>query len=154
HNYSLTVRTLGGLVWLDRFISRSIGGGNQGLFVPFANGIVSPDPVRAAVDAAFARAYRLLLRCAVAPVLEAGIGEGEPLHAMHARDADATEIAEGFERIAARLEPAREDVGVLEGLAGALPGIGQHGMRRVADELDAAAPPVLRQRPREQAPFR
>ena len=52
------------------------------------------------------------------------------------------------------VEPAREDVGVLERLAGALPGIRQHRVRRVADELDAAAAPVLRERPREQAPFR
>jgi hypothetical protein len=38
-------------------------------------------------------------------------------------------------------------------LAGALSGIGQHSMRSVADELDAAAAPILRQRPREQALF-
>ena len=106
------------------------------------------------MDAAFAGGDRLLLRRAVAHVLEAGIGEGEPLHAVHARDADAAEIGKGLDRIAASLEPAREDVGVLERLAGALPGIGQHGVRCVADELDAAAAPILRERPREQAPFR
>ena len=62
---------------------------------------------------------------------------------MHARDADAAEIDKGFDRVGASTEPAPEDVGVLERLAGALPGIGQHGVRRVADELDAAAAPVL-----------
>ena len=73
---------------------------------------------------------------------------------MHARDADAAEIGKGLGRIAASFEPAREDVGVLESLAGALPGIGQHRVRGIADELDAAAAPILRERPREQAPFR
>src|SRR6266508_1764570 len=134
-------------------ISSSIGGGNKRLFVPFADGIVTPDPVGVAVHAAFAGGDRLLLRRAVAHVLEAGIGEGEPLHPMHARDADAAEIGKGLDRIAASLEPAREDVGVLESLAGALPGIGQHGVRCVADELYATAAPILRQRPREEAPF-
>src|SRR5262245_11699591 len=135
-------------------VSRSIGGGNGGLLVPFADGIVAPDPVGAAVDAAFAGGDRFLLRRAVAHVLEARIGEGEPLYPVHARDPDAAKIAERLDRIAASLEPARENVGVLERLAGALPGIGQHGVGGVADELDAAAAPVLRKGPREQAPFR
>src|SRR5262245_52448618 len=134
--------------------SSGIRGGNKRLLVPFADGIVTPDPVGAAVDAAFAGGDRLLLRRAIAHMLEASIGEGEPLHPMHARDADAAKIGKGLDRVAARLEPARKDVGVLERLAGALAGIGQHGMRRVADELDAPATPILRQRPREQAPFR
>jgi hypothetical protein len=73
---------------------------------------------------------------------------------VHARDPDAAKIDKGVDRIAASLKPAREDVGVLERLAGALPGIGQHGVRGVADELDATAAPVLREGPREQAPFR
>ncbi len=86
-------------------------------------------------------------------VLEAGIGEREPLHAVHARNSDAAEIGEGLDPVAAGVEPAAKDVGVLERLAGALPGIGQHCVRGVADELDAAAAPVLRQWPREQPPF-
>src|SRR4029450_4111380 len=101
------------------------------------------------MHAAFAGGDRLLLRRAIAHVLETSIGQGEPLHPMHARDADAAEVGKGLDRIATSLEPAREDVGVLESLAGALPGIGQHGMRCVADELDAAAAPILRERPRE-----
>src|SRR5436853_4777490 len=89
--------------------SSRIGGGNKRLFVPFANGIVTPDPVGAAVDAACAGGDRLLLRRAVAHVLEASIGEGEPLHPMHARDADAAEIGKGLDRIAASLQPTRKD---------------------------------------------
>ena len=38
------------------------------------------------MDAAFARGDRFLLRRSIAHVLEAGIGDGEPLHPMHARD--------------------------------------------------------------------
>ena len=75
------------------------------------------------------------------------------MHPMHARNADAAEIGEGLGRIAAGLKPAREDIGILESLAGALPGIGQHGMRRVADELNVTAAPILREGPREEAPF-
>src|SRR6516162_8367588 len=68
-----------------------IGDGNRRLFGPFADGIVSPDPVGVAVDAADAGGDPLLLRRAVAHVLEASVGEGEPLHPMHARNADAAE---------------------------------------------------------------
>src|SRR5438128_5684049 len=133
--------------------SSRIGGGNKRLFVPLANGIVTPYPVGAAVDAACAGGYRLLLRRAIAHVLEAAVGEGEPLHPMHARDADAAEIGKGLDRIAASLEPARQDVAVLESLASALSGIRQHGMRCVADELYATAAPILREGPREEAPL-
>src|SRR5262245_37212700 len=132
--------------------SSRIGRGNNRRLVPFANGVVSPDPVGAAVDAALAGGYRLFLRRAVAHVLEASIGEGEPLHAVHARDADAAEIRKGLDWIAAGLEPAAHDVGILERLAGALPGIGQHGMRCIADELYPTAAPILREGPREEAP--
>src|SRR5262249_47196662 len=130
-----------------------IGGGNERLLVPSADWVVTPNPVGVAVHAAGARGDRLLLRRAVAHVLEASIGEGQPLHPMHARDADAAEMRKGLDRIAARLEPTRQDVGVLERLAGALTGIRQHRMRGVADELDATAAPILRQRPRKEAPF-
>src|SRR5436309_7865739 len=102
--------------------SRRIGGGDKRLLVPFADGIVFPDPVGAAVDAAGAGGDRLLLRRGVVHMLEAGIGERKPLHPMHARDADAAEIGEGLGRISAGVEPAPEDIGILEGLAGALSG--------------------------------
>src|SRR5215475_7029004 len=129
--------------------SRCIGGGNERFFLPTRNGIVAPDPVGVAVHAAGPGGDRLLLRRGIAHVFEARIRQREPLHAMHARAADAAKTGERFGGIAARLEPAREAVGVVESLAGTLPGIGQHGMRCVADELDAAATPILRERARE-----
>ena len=128
---------------IDRSTSRGIGRGNNWLLVPLADGIVAPDPVDLPVTLPSAGFYHVLLRRAVVHVLEARIGEGEPLHSVHARDADAAEIGERLHRIAARFEPSREDVGVLEGLAGALSGVGQHRVRRVADELDAAAAPIV-----------
>src|ERR1700731_4061244 len=73
---------------------------------------------------------------------------------MHARDADAAEIGKRLDRIAASLEPARENVSVLERLAGALPSIGQHRVRCVPNELDATAAPILREWPREEPPLR
>src|SRR5690242_5603869 len=106
------------------------------------------------MHAALAGGDHVLLLRAVAHVLEAGVGDRETLHRVDPRNTDPAEIRERFDRIAAGFEPARQDIGVLEGLAGALTGVRQHGMRRVADELDAAAAPILRQRPREQSPFR
>src|SRR5262249_29416718 len=133
--------------------SSCIGCRNRGLFVPFGVGFVAPDPFGATVDAAFARGNGLLLRLAIAHVLEASIRDGKPLNPMHAWDANAAEISEGLARIGASLEPARENVGILESLACALPCVGQHGVRCVADELDATAAPILRERPREEPPF-
>src|SRR5262245_329037 len=65
--------------------SSSIGGGNKRLFVPCANGIVTPDPVGVAVDAACAGGDLFLLRQAIAHMLEASIGQGESLHPMQDR---------------------------------------------------------------------
>ena len=62
---------------------------------------------------------RLLLGGSVAHVLEPGNGEGETLHTVYARDAHAAKIGKGFPRIAAGVEPAGEDIRVLESLAGA-----------------------------------
>jgi hypothetical protein len=61
--------------------------------------------------------------------------------------------AHRFDWIAASLEPARDDVSVLESLTGALPGVRQHCMRCVADELYATAAPILSEGSREKAPF-
>ena len=123
-------------------------------FVPRANGVVAIDPVSIPVDAGLASGDRFFLHGAVAHVLKARVGERQPLHAVNAWDANAAEIGECLDRIGAGLEPAAEDVGILESLAGALPCVGQHGMRGVADKLNAAAAPIARQWPREQAPFR
>src|SRR3954469_15062001 len=106
----------------DRSTSSRVGGRNRRLLVPFADGIVAPDPFGIALDAAFAGGDRRLLRRAVVHVLEAGVGQGQPLHPVHARNAHAAEIGKSLDRIAARVEPARQDIGVLESLAGALPG--------------------------------
>src|SRR5262249_57402339 len=81
---------------LQSIASRSISGGNKRLFVPSANAIVTPHPIAVAVDAALAGGDRVLLRRAIAHVLEASIGQGEPLHPMHARDADAAEVGKGL----------------------------------------------------------
>src|SRR5215469_12747018 len=106
------------------------------------------------MDAAGAGGNRLLLRRRVAHVLEPGNRERETLHAVYARDAHAAKMSKRFRWIAAGIEPAGEDIRVLEPLAGALAGVGQHGMRRIANELNAATAPVLRQGTGEQAPFR
>src|SRR6516165_590823 len=72
---------------------------------------------------------------------------------MHTWDADSAEIGKSLDRITTGLEPTGENVSVLERLAGALPGIGQHGVRRIANELNAAAAPIFCERTREQTPF-
>src|SRR4051812_35678873 len=91
-----------------RLKSRRIDIGNDRLLIPVVDRIVAPDPIGVAVDTALAGVDRLLLHRLVAHVLEARIGDREPLHAMHARDADAAETGKGFDRIATHLEPAPE----------------------------------------------
>src|SRR3984957_19284644 len=94
---------------------------NDRRLVPAADRIAGPDPFGGAVNAAFAGSDQILLLGSVAQVLEAGIGERQPLHAVDPRNADAAEIRERLDRIAAGVEPARQDIGVLKSRAGALP---------------------------------
>src|SRR3984957_21116558 len=95
-------------------------GRNARRFVPAVARIAGPDPFGRAVNAAFAGSDQILLLGGIAQVLEAGIGERQPLHAMDPRNPDAAEIRERLDRIAAGVEPARQDIGVLKSLAGAL----------------------------------
>src|SRR6185437_2339077 len=108
---------------------------------------IRPDPIDIALRAALARRDERALLLAVAHMLELRIRHREALHRVDARNADAAELAEGLDRIALRIEPAREHVGILKRHARALPRIRQHRMRRIADELDAATAPIIGERP-------
>jgi hypothetical protein len=92
---------IGQLVQLDPANLKQHRRREQKALCPIRKRDRNSDPVGAAVDAAFAGGYRLLLRQAIAHVLEASIGQGEPLHPMHARDANAAEVGKGRDPIAA-----------------------------------------------------